>query len=295
MRIIYIIALTILIAISLTSASFAQFSTSRLTIIVSQDESVTVTHKLNVDETAASIDVKALSSEINDLLAVDENNIALATTIQGDIIKIDSLGASSVTLSYRANILEKSGDVLTLAFTADTSTLVKLPKSAEIIYLNDLPLEMSGENLLMPAGDTEISYVLRETTVKPFDANWEDKNYPVEISTSASIENFQFVQQNKLISFSIGDASITTVKIPQVLLGGPFIVLLNGKSTSFSEYYSDASHSWLRIEPASKGKVEIKGTTVIPEFPFYALSLVFVMLLAVPLLMKIKNKNGRLR
>ena len=295
MKIIYVIALTILFAISLTPVSYAQYSTFRLMIIASQDGSVNVTHELNVDETAASINVKALSSKINDLLAVDENNIALATIIEGSIIKIDSLGASRVTVSYQVDILERSGDVFTFSFTSDTKTFVKLPKSAEIIYLNDFPLEMSGENLVMPAGDTEISYVLRETAAKQFDANWEDKNYPVEISTSASIENFQFVQQNKLISFSIGDASITTVKIPKVLLGGPFIVLLNGKSTSFSEYYSDASHSWLRIEPASKGKVEIKGTTVIPEFPFYALSLVFVMLLAVPLLMKIKNKNGRLR
>ena len=99
----------------------------------------------------------------------------------------------------------------------------------------------------------------------------ENKEFFVEITTFANIENFNFNQPTKEIKFNVNESNqfITTI-IPLELLWGPYAVFLDDKKILFQDYKNNGTHVWINMRPDTAGEISIIGTTVIPEFPIIA-------------------------
>jgi parallel beta-helix repeat protein len=108
-----------------------------------------------------------------------------------------------------------------------------------------------------------------------FDAGmWEWTSYTVDVISNSTVSSFSFnPDEGALMRFRVDGEDGTTgfcrVTIPKDLLHteGNWIVLVNGNSVTPS-INEDSSNTYLYLTyPNSIKTIEIKGTTVIPEFP----------------------------
>jgi len=109
--------------------------------------------------------------------------------------------------------------------------------------------------------------------ISSFDAGtWGETTYHVDTVSSSVISDFDFSQDNKLISFNVtgpnGTVGFCKVTIPNFLLGGPYVVLVNDSPPLTISEWTDGTHTFLYFTyNHSVRPVEISGTTAIPEFP----------------------------
>ncbi|HEV2192958.1 MAG TPA: hypothetical protein VGR54_04975 [Nitrosopumilaceae archaeon] len=274
----YVVIALLLIPFAL-QLSYAEFSENSLTIVVSSNGMVKVIEKITPRVTVSSINIPVISNKISNVLVTDEKNTVLNTVQNGNTIRIDSLGASHVTLTYSAKILEKTSGIWNLAYNGHIVSTIILPHISDIISVNNIPLDIKDDTVMMPTGEISLSYTVRAVSTNNFVASWNNSNYPVNIITSSKVDNFGFVQNSKTISLTVDNAAPMLVIIPKLLLGGPYGVQLNDHPIEFKEYYQNSTHSWLKIDPTSSGSIKIIGTSAIPEFPIALL----VMLIAVTL------------
>jgi len=114
--------------------------------------------------------------------------------------------------------------------------------------------------------------------------NWENQEFLVEMITYTEIDNFEFSQPDKQISFRVNDSNqfVTTI-IPLELLWGPYVVLLDDEKIFFHEYINNGTHVWVNMKPETTGEVAIIG----PEFPIIApLAIGFLMIMIMPFVRK---------
>jgi len=108
--------------------------------------------------------------------------------------------------------------------------------------------------------------------------------YPVTIKSNSLISEFHFDQASKTISFYAsnatgmsGTAGFCNITFPTELLGGPYTVMFDDSARSFSQR-SNATHTSLAFSYThSIHKIEVIGTSMIPEISsIIAVSMFFV-------------------
>ncbi|MEM0212427.1 MAG: hypothetical protein QXM35_07235 [Candidatus Methanomethylicia archaeon] len=155
----------IIIALIMISITQAQqiYTINEATLIVYKDGIVHVKMVMTVNETYPSITIPLLSKNAVNILAIDENKIPLAYSIDEQNITIYTLGAKTTILEYDTNDLtSKNAGLWTLAFNSPFEINVILPENSTIIYINTIPTQISTIDkkiiISMPAGYCEISY-----------------------------------------------------------------------------------------------------------------------------------------
>ncbi len=121
------------------------------------------------------------------------------------------------------------------------------------------------------------------------EVQWKEDKFDVEIITDSKIDEFNFDQESKSISFQVNEKNkFVTINMEEKLLGGPYVILLNDEQIKYSKYSIKENHISLSMKPESSGEIIIIGTTVIPEFSmFIPLIIGFVIILTVPLMRKV--------
>ena len=131
-----------------------------------------------------------------------------------------------------------------------------------------------------------IADVLHTLYVSPISMNdytivAEETTFHVTIESNSTISDFMFVLAEKEIRFNVtgpsGTYGFCNVTIPKKLLGGPFVVMLNGQLISEVLSTENSTHTSIYFTyPQSEHKIEIVGVTVITEFPIILLLPFFV-------------------
>jgi len=264
---IWIALISLILLPILLLQSYAQYSVASLAVTVNKDNTVTVSNSLNTDITAARIEVQAITAKIKNIIATDEKGKVLSTSSSGNTIRINTLGARHVSLEYNADILTKTGNVYTLKYTTKSQSTIVLQSDFDLVYINTIPIQLKDNSLVMPAGDVELSYIPKAATIGNFTVKWENQDFTVQLLTRTSVKNLVFDQNSKKISFDIGSKGSITTIIPKRLLGAPYTVSLNGKTIEQKIFHQNSTNTWVRIDAVNSGTVEVRGATVIPEFP----------------------------
>lgn len=251
----------------LTQSVYAEYKELNLQITVSQNKA-RIVEQINPRTIVSTITIQAISTDISHVLATDQNNAVLATSQSGDMIRIDTLGADHVILTYNANIVTKNSGVWTINYnSSNIESIVVLPSVSDIVSVNNIPNDINGNKITMPAGTVSISYVTRMVTENTFAAVWNGTNYDVDVITASKLEKFGFDHQAKIMAFTLDEQAPALVILPTALLGGQYTITLNGNPVTFKDYYQNTTHSWIRIDPSSSGTIKITGTAVsVPEF-----------------------------
>ncbi|MBI4130998.1 MAG: hypothetical protein HY476_00720, partial [Nitrosarchaeum sp.] len=95
---------------------------------------------------------------------------------------------------------------------------------------------------------------------------FDKKEFLIEIRTFTEINQFNFDQTTKSISFDVnGEKQFVTAIIPLELLPTPHNVYMGDEKIFFHEYNNNGTHVWLNIRPDNSGNVSIIGATVISD------------------------------
>jgi hypothetical protein len=251
--------IVILLATFGVVTGLAAIGDEQIFITVTSEGKAKVSQALFPETFVSTVDVKVISEKISNLLAIDEENILLGTSQEQDLLKIATLGASSVDLKYNADILSYESGVFKLKYNSDVESRVNLPPLSKLVSLNTIPIEITDEEYVLPPGDISLSFSIRPVTSKEFFVPVDDSQYKVEAITAAKIEGFS--ANSEQIQFIIKDKAIVLTIIPTEIMANPNDALLNGETVDFTQFHKNSTHSWIRIDPHEKGLVKILDTT----------------------------------
>jgi uncharacterized membrane protein len=178
-------ALITLISLAAATTAVAQslFEVESIDLTIYRDGLVHVTQTIVVDELAPEVTLPLLSSSIENVIVLDENQLAVDYEINGGNLTVFTLGAERISVEYDTVALTgKEAEVWTLVADNPYSLTVFLPQNATVIYLSQMPTTIdtsgTGIKLSLYPGQWEISYVL---PLVPDDGT-EDNGAPWTIS-----------------------------------------------------------------------------------------------------------------
>lgn len=107
------------------------------------------------------------------------------------------------------------------------------------------------------------------------DVNAEGQNFTVWIASNSGVNNFEFRQQEKKVSFFVegvdGTTGVTEITIPKELLSGQMTILIDqnvaAKEDVLLKSDTQAETTFEINYKHSIHRVEVAGTNVVPEFP----------------------------
>jgi len=232
-----------------------------LIITISTAGKAEVTHNLQPKSYFASITVQTISDKISNILATDERGFILDTSQQDDSIQITTLGATSVRLSYNAEIVSNDSGVWQVSYNSNDESTLILPSLAKIISLKNIPTYIKDDTIVIPGGQILIRYAISEVSTKDFVISSEGIQHMVHIMTVSEVDVFRY--DSGSILFSVNDNVPVLVMIPNSLFSKPVEILLNDQLIEHRNYYQNGTYSWIRIEPPEIGSITI--TEKMPE------------------------------
>jgi len=142
-----------------------EFEVDSMTLKVYRDGLAHITQILFVDELFPEVTLPLLSASVENLIILDENQLAIDYLKNDGNLTVFTLGASSVSVEYDTIALtNKEANVWTLILTNPYNLTVFLPKNSTIVYLNQVPTTIDtpdeGLSLALYPGQWELSYIV---------------------------------------------------------------------------------------------------------------------------------------
>jgi len=235
-------------------------------VIISDEGDIHVKHIVSSSNSPKQ--VKLIDGAVQNLMINDEKGEEQLLTIIGDndAVMISPSDNDSIIEYDLDNVLSQKDNVRTWDFRYLETTSFIFPEKLDLIFVNDRPVNLDDKNGISCHGCQMIlEYSINEPK-NIMGINWEDKEFFVEIRTFADIENFNFNQPRKNITFDVsGEYRFVTAIISTGLLTGPYSILLDDDEILFHEYSNNGTHVWISLKPETSGEITILGTTVIPK------------------------------
>jgi uncharacterized membrane protein len=143
----------------------ATFEVETSTVKIYRDGLAHITQTLTVDELLPDIVLTLLSSSIENLIILDQNQLAVDYQLNAANLTVFTLGATQVSVEYDTVVLtSKDADVWTLKLNSPYNLTVLLPQNSTVVYLNQVPsaIDTTGTelSLSLSPGQWEISYIV---------------------------------------------------------------------------------------------------------------------------------------
>ena len=187
------------------------------------------------------------------------------------------------------NMFRQSDNLLTLNIGYPKTFGILFSEKTDQIFLNDQIIQLGDKKGISINGGGYVNVEYYSEMPKIIqEVQWKEDKFDVEIITDSEIDEFNFDQESKSISFQVNEKNkFVTINMEEKLLGGPYVILLNDEQIIYSKYSIKENHISLSMKPESPGQITIIGTTVIPEFSmFIPLIMGFVIILTVPFMKK---------
>ena len=157
-------------------------------------------------------------------------------------------------------------NVWTWDFRYLETTSFIIPEEVDLIFVNERPVYLDEKKGITCHGCQMIlEYSIDEPKILE-NVKFENKEFLIEIRTFAEINQFNFDQSTKNISFEVnGENQFVTTIIPLELLSRPYNVFMGDEKIFFHEYINNGTHVWLNIRSDNSGTVSIIGTTSISD------------------------------
>ena len=282
-------ALILFALVSLVPQGFAQISLGvpaiqdDIRVTIEEDGNVHVVHRIAKNTMAQQLDL--INGTVSNLRVIDEQDadVQFAKVGVEDISSVTIFPTKEiVSVEYDlADVLELKDGVWTWNFLYPESTMFFFPKSVDLIFVNDRPVNLGyndAKGIRCHGCQMILEYIINEPVIIQ-EVKWQDRTFTVEIKTLANITSFNFDQPKKTISFDVkNDHQFVTLLVPLKLLWNPYQVYLDQEPYGVftdeekvlkHEYAVDETHVQLNIRPETAGTVRIIGTSVVPEFPLF--------------------------
>ena len=200
----------------------------------------------------------------------------IVTNSNGDEKQFGLVGYGEVLQSI--TIFPSNSDIIIKYNLEDASTLyenlwtsrigysetfsILFSEKTNLFFLNNNIIELGdkkgisvngGGNAIIQYYD-KIPKIIEEVSLK------EDK-FNVEIITNSKIDEFNFDQELKSISFQVNEKNkFVTVSMEKELVGDPYVVLLNNEKIVYSKSVNKENYVSLSIKPQAVGEIIISNS-----------------------------------
>ena len=260
------------------------------------DETEVVKAKHVISSSSGPVDVYLFENIIEESISVTtEDGKKLQFGIIGfgndaSISILEPVKENAIVEYNLKNIFWKSDSISKLDIGYPITFSIIFEENIEFIFLNDNLIQLNDKKGISINGGGYVVLEYYNEIPKIIEkVEWEENKFNVEIITDSEINGFNFEQTSKSISFEVNEKNkIFTIILPEELLGGPYLVLLDDEKIHYQQQIKDEKNILLSIKPQSTGEITIIGTTVIPEFSmFIPLIMGFLVVLTVPFMKKI--------
>ena len=141
------------------------YSPESLFVKVYGDGVVDVEYVVEPDITLAQVNVSLAGESYRDLLVLDQDDVLLDWVISSEGIRVDSLGSTSITISYLTDSLtNKTGSQWVVSLSSSIPVVYTLPVDTILLGMNPSPIGLTIINnqavITMPSGESQITYQL---------------------------------------------------------------------------------------------------------------------------------------
>lgn len=187
----------------------ADFETVDIKVIVYRDGVSVISQNITVIDIVPQVSVGLLSVEAENVLVGDEVGAPLGYQIRNGTIIIDTLGATSVFITYQTTQLtDKDGPIWSFNLSLHNPASIILPDRSTIVFLNEIPDSITTlQNrtaLFVGEGDWLIKYIL-PLQIIPGQGEID--------SVSGSEDPFGFVNNNLFLPVIVAATMISGIAI----------------------------------------------------------------------------------
>jgi uncharacterized membrane protein len=156
-----------LIVIALTIPLQTSFSFTRtLELTINSDGSTHVFSQIDVD--SSNFELNLFGSSIDNFVAIGKNNSLLSGDIIDNVVTVDTLDSSTITVNYNIHdLISKEGRVWTFSFNSPSNYSLLMPENSVIVGMDVLPtnMEQIDEQIKLElfSGPTQIDYIFGVT------------------------------------------------------------------------------------------------------------------------------------
>ena len=238
--------------------------------------------------------INLFEGAITDSITVTNENgkeLEFAIVGMGDYGSVTIFSADENTIiKYNLrDIFRYSDNLITLNIGYPKTFGILFSEKIDQIFLGKQIIQLGDKKgiSINGGGYVNVEYY-SEMQKKIQEVQWKEDKFNVEIITDSKIDEFNFDQESKSISFQVNEKNkFVTINMEEKLLGGPYVILLDNEKIEFSQYSIKENYISLAMKPESSGEIMIVGTTVIPEFSmFIPLIMGFMIILTVPAMRK---------
>ena len=235
-------------------------------VVISSSDEIHVKHVIISSNSLRQVEL--IKGTITNLTVSDEEGKEKQFVIIGDNDGVMIYPSQeNIIVEYDlGDVIFLKGNVWTWDFRYLETTSFMIPKEIDLIFVNNRPVYLGEKNGISCNGCQMIlEYSINEPKILK-NIKLENKEFLIEIRTFAEINQFNFDQTTKSISFDVnGENQFVTTIIPLELLSRPYSVYMGNEKIFFHEYINNGTHIWLNIRPDNSGNVSIIGTTIISD------------------------------
>jgi hypothetical protein len=269
---IYLIALFLALVILIPTVASAQLSlgveANQKLIEVKLNKSEIVNVKHVIVGSNMPISVNLFDGVISESIVVTNGN--------GDGKEFglgsDSKGKASIT------IFPSKSDIIIKYDLEDSSTFyenlwtvrigysetfsILFSEEIDLFFLNNNIINLGNKNgiLVNGGGNTIIQYYDKIPKIIQ-EVGLEEDKFNVEIITNSNVDEFNFDQESKSISFQVNKKNkFVTVSMEKELLGGAYNISLNDEKIKYTKSVSKENYVSLSMKPQAVGEIVISGS-----------------------------------
>jgi len=147
-------------------------STKTMDLIIYFDGSTHISSEIDVDSLEVDFALSLFGNEIDNFVAIGDNDVLLSAEITNDVATIGTFSSSTISINYDIHdLVSKEGRIWTFTLDAPTDYTLLMPENSVIVGMSALPLNMEivdeRTRLLLPSGPSEINYVFGTSTMFP--------------------------------------------------------------------------------------------------------------------------------
>ena len=283
-----------LIAIPVANAQFGTPAYQKSTqLIIDEADKIQAKHVIGFSNNPISVNLFE-GAIIESITVTNEDGNELEFAISGMVdygaITMFSANDNTIIKYNLKNMFRQSDNLLTLNVGYPKTFDILFSEKTELIFLNQNLIQLGDKKGISINGGGYVNVDYYSKNLKHIEeVIWEENKFDVEIITDSEIDEFNFNQESKSISFQVNEKNkFVTIGMEEELLGGPYVILLNDEKIKYTKSSIKENYVSFAMKPESPGEIIIIGTTVIPEFSmFLPLIMGFLIILTLPIMRKV--------
>jgi len=193
----------------------------------------------------------------------DEKEFALANDGKGNVsVTIFPSKSDIIIKYYLEDISTVYENLWTVRIGYSETFSILFSEEIDLFFLNNNIINLVNEKGITAngGGNALIQYYDKIPKITE-EVRWMENEFNVEIISNSEIDEFNFDQVSKNISFQVNEKNkFVTVTMEEKLLGVPYVILLNDEKIKYTKSVSKENYVSLSMKPQAVGEIMISNS-----------------------------------